>query len=60
MKRAITIADLERSLAVLAKVVARYGDVYLPIFQRMEFELAAAQEREAALARARKMANDSH
>lgn len=39
-----------------ALVVAKYGEVYLPIFEQMEREVANLDKKEGALARARQLA----
>lgn len=38
--------DLVRATKIAAKVVALYGDVYLPIFKRMHTELENAKQKE--------------
>ena len=51
---AIAIADIEHALQVVASIVARPdGEVYLPIFLRLERELAALQTNASAIERAR-------
>lgn len=55
----ITIDVLERCLDRLAFEMARSphgGEIYLPIFERFEADLAAAKAKEAMLARARVLA----
>ena len=37
----ITISDLEEKLAFMAKIIQLHGDVYWPIFERLENELKA-------------------
>ncbi|MCK1279458.1 MULTISPECIES: hypothetical protein [unclassified Bradyrhizobium] len=52
----ITVDTLERCLdclAILMDQSPQGGEVYLPIFDRLEAELAAAKPREAMLERAR-------
>jgi hypothetical protein len=52
----ITVAKLEWCLDRLAYAMHRApqgGEVYLPIFERLESELAAAKAKEAMLERAR-------
>ena len=52
----IEMADVERALSVVAEFVAAPGgDVYLPIFIRLERELAAMRANGSALERARAM-----
>ena len=51
-------ARLERALQAVAAIVAqRGGEVYLPIFERLERELATLDKAESALARARSIAD---
>ena len=54
----ITEADLERYVAAAAYVTARYGEVYAPLFDRLERELAAARRRADPVARARRYLQD--
>jgi hypothetical protein len=54
--QSITRARIERALQFIAGVVAGPGgEVYLPIFERLERELAALDTKADALARARSM-----
>jgi hypothetical protein len=39
----VSLARLERALAVVAYVVLRHGPVYAPILERLEQEVAAAR-----------------
>lgn len=50
-------AEIEHCLGISAKCVALHGDVYLPIFQRLERELKEADSREAARLRAIEIAH---
>ena len=43
-QRAITDAELENGLDLLAELIDRYGEVYWPIFQRLENELSRRNE----------------
>jgi hypothetical protein len=55
----ITVARLERCLDRVALVMERAGKkapVYLPIYERLETELAALKAKEAMLERARERA----
>jgi hypothetical protein len=48
---------LERALHIVAGIVGRPGgEIYLPIFERLERELTALDKAESALARARALA----
>lgn len=52
----ISRARVERALHLLAMIVTETGgEVYLPIFERLERELAKIDSKADALARARKM-----
>ncbi len=44
--RKFSIEELEDALKIAAKVVALYGETYLPIFKRLHDELLKAQEGE--------------
>jgi hypothetical protein len=48
----VTEHRIRASLAIIAELL-QYSDAYLPIFLRLEAELAAAEARRAALERAR-------
>ena len=53
----ITAPRLEHALAIVAEIVTRPGgDVYLPIFERLEKELAALTKTTSALEGARAIA----
>jgi hypothetical protein len=41
-----SVSDLRRALETMAKVITLYGEKYLPIFERIERELDAAEQRE--------------
>ena len=43
-------ADIERALRTAARVIDRYGDVYWPLFERLEAELDRRRSRAARLA----------
>lgn len=43
-----------------ALVVARHGEAYLPLFERMEREVASLERKENALARALRLAERQH
>jgi hypothetical protein len=49
----VTIERLERALAVCAHLVVRDGPVVVPIFERLERELAAMRSNEATVVRAK-------
>lgn len=52
--QSITRARVERALQIIAAIVTGpEGDAYLPIFERLERELAALDAKSDALARAR-------
>lgn len=48
----VSTAELRRALSVIAQAVARDGAAYLPVFLRLERELAARVAEGDALARA--------
>lgn len=41
----VTEADIEKALASAARVIDRYGDVYWPLFERLERELEILRAR---------------
>ena len=43
---------IENAMHIIATIIANDGDIYLPIFQRLEKELDAHQEKEKSLKRA--------
>lgn len=47
---------IERGMKFVARCVADGGTVYLPIFERLERELAAFDRTESAIERAKRMA----
>ncbi len=47
---------IEQALEYAATCVAKHGEAYLPLFERLEAELQAAQAKENALDRARRLA----
>lgn len=51
----ITVERLERALAVAAYVVVLDGPVMVPIFERLERELAAMRRQEDTVARAKRL-----
>lgn len=52
--RIVQDEELETALASLSRIIERYGDIYWPIFERLESELQARHARSARLARYRK------
>lgn len=55
----ITIERVQRALITAATLVDIYGDIYLPIFERAEKELAILESQGHALARARQIVRGS-
>lgn len=53
----LSIHELEHALKIAAKVVAMYGDVYLPIFSRVQNDLTKAMETDKMKTLALQMAN---
>ena len=50
----VAVSEIERALQVVAGIVARPGgDVYLPVFLRLERELVALRTNASAMERAR-------
>ncbi len=47
----IATKDIEAATRIAADLVANYGEVYWPIFSRLEKELKARQSRSARLAK---------
>ena len=52
MSRDCSLAELRRGLDIAAQAVAAHGPAFLPIFLRMEREVAEREAREDAAARA--------
>jgi hypothetical protein len=44
-RRVITEEDIEDGLSVVARLIDRYGDVYWPVFERLERELENRHEK---------------
>lgn len=53
----VTNEQLRECYAVMAEVITRYGDLYLPIFERIHRELEARKERQALLDKALKLSH---
>lgn len=45
-------SELERALAVAAYLVVRHGDAYVPVLERLEREMEAAQRKSDTRSRA--------
>lgn len=59
-KKFDSISDrIENSMCIIAALIVEEGDVYLPVFQRLEDELEAHKKREASLRRALKISGRS-
>lgn len=54
-KNKLTLADWEKYLELMARLVI-HDPVYIPIFKRVEAEIARVTEEEGVIARARKIA----
>lgn len=50
---------LKAAYVQAAKVVAEYGDTYLPIFERLEKELKEAEKKQSSIDRALKIAKEN-
>jgi hypothetical protein len=55
MSETVTIERLERGLALCAYLVVRDGRVAVPLFERLERELAAMRRQEDTVDRAKKL-----
>lgn len=51
----MTAQRVERALIVAAELVDLYGEVYAPIFERLEAEFIELRRRETAIERARQV-----
>jgi len=54
-RRTITIAELEECQAYVAELIVRFGDVYAPIFDRLEREISALRAKDDVVSRARRL-----
>ena len=45
MRRKYTDEEIENGLDLLAELIDRYGEIYWPIFERLERELSARQDK---------------
>ncbi|MDH2353300.1 hypothetical protein QCM80_21945 [Bradyrhizobium sp. SSUT112] len=55
MNEEVTVERLERALAVCAHLVVRDGPTAVPLFERLERELAAMRQTEDAMGRAKRL-----
>jgi hypothetical protein len=55
MSEAVTVERLERALAVCAYLVERDGPVVVPLFERLERELAVMRQTQDTVARAKRL-----
>lgn len=55
----IAYSYLKAAYVQAAKVVAEYGDTYLPIFERLERELKELEKKQSSIDRALKIANEN-
>lgn len=51
----VTIERLERGLALLAFLVVRDGEVYAPLFEKLERDIEVMRARQDTVGRARQM-----
>ncbi|MGI1678758.1 MAG: hypothetical protein K6L75_08510 [Cellvibrionaceae bacterium] len=56
MSEKLTLVEIETAYIQAAKIVHRYGDVYLPIFERLEMERETYIKAEEMLTRAKRIA----
>lgn len=54
--RRATDAEVRRALIIAAQLVAERGEAFLPIFLRLEAEVAKLEDKASAMARARSAA----
>lgn len=47
---------VENAIVLAARIVARYGDIYLPLFERLEHDLQVMRAKTERLTRAIEMA----
>lgn len=59
MSDEVSDKDLKKAFEVAAKVVAKYGETYLPIFERLEQEYQSRQETKKVLERALTIAEET-
>ncbi len=52
MSNEITTEELKKAYLYSAKIVAKYGEVYIPIFERLEAEYKKRVKTKSALQRA--------
>lgn len=55
----VNYKNLQNAQIVLAKVIVKYGNKYLPLFHRIENELKEVEKRQILLERARQIAQDN-
>ncbi len=48
----VTVERLERGLVLLAHIIAMDGEVYLPLFNKLEEELQSARRKQSTMDRA--------
>jgi len=51
------INELIKAREKCAQIITQYGDVYLPIFERLDNEISALQTRQSAMDRVRMIAD---
>ncbi len=56
MSDQLSLAHIKRAYHQAAKIVARYGDKYLPIFERLEKEYKKHADQKKAVDKAKKIA----
>lgn len=56
MSNQLSLSQIKKAYHQAAKIVARYGDKYLPIFERLENEYQGRKDKIEALKRAIKIA----
>jgi hypothetical protein len=53
MAQKLTLADYEECVRNTAKLVVKFGEAAIPLFERAEFELEKATKRQEAVSRAK-------
>lgn len=59
MMKVYSCEKIEEVMRFMAQLVTKYGEVYLPLFERMQTELKLAEQRKSSLDLARQIAINS-
>ncbi|GAB1256177.1 hypothetical protein NBRC116494_06790 [Aurantivibrio plasticivorans] len=52
MKKPLTESELKNAYIKAAKIISKYGDIYLPIFERLEQEYQSAKKKSELIKKA--------